>query len=480
MSQDDSQSLLARVTRDGIVETAVKKSVDFIVRLGERPDMGRNIYKQLFPKSKDKAKEKTDSFSSVVRYCQRLQQSNYNLCFAYKPGKDAGGFGRLYAQTRQNFVPTSQQMMRASVRQFLQTYQHSWESFGTINGETLEQALERHKMNNSLYKDYDIKASHWSMLLRLCKRHKFACDELQRVHSIMVHSIDRRQAFFDEHNTTKDQMNANLNKDKPWGVPTGLKQLFAEVKNAKRFLYDHYRGKGYRSKPKTENPISSLVHYVLGEEENKMLMSTIANLIEEGFMDESDLGPIAFDGFNAKKALPLEFMNDMNKGVVWAEKANKFEVDIDYWVDQLNRTDETATFDIKAEEYYYVEGKARVRPFQASLDGDGRLNIVERSAMGMGKTYQTKEFIINMRQQHDSFNVLVISHRISLIRDAVNKYYRDLEFSVYFDFKGRSVTEAGNHVVCINSLHHFKSNEYDLVIIDELPEVLESLVTCNL
>ena len=39
MSQDDSQSLLARVTRDGIVETAVKKSVDFIVRLGERPDM---------------------------------------------------------------------------------------------------------------------------------------------------------------------------------------------------------------------------------------------------------------------------------------------------------------------------------------------------------------------------------------------------------------------------------------------------------
>ena len=56
MSQDDSQSLLARVTTDGIIETAVKKSVDFIVRLGERPDMGRNIYKQLFPKSKDKAK----------------------------------------------------------------------------------------------------------------------------------------------------------------------------------------------------------------------------------------------------------------------------------------------------------------------------------------------------------------------------------------------------------------------------------------
>ena len=63
MSQDDSQSLLARVTRDGIVETAVKESVDFIVRLGERPDVGRNIYKQVFPKSKDKAKEKTDSFS---------------------------------------------------------------------------------------------------------------------------------------------------------------------------------------------------------------------------------------------------------------------------------------------------------------------------------------------------------------------------------------------------------------------------------
>lgn len=134
---DDSQSLLARVTRDGIVETAVKESVDFIVRLGERPDVGRNIYKQVFPKSKDKAKEKTDSFSSVVRYCQRLQQSNYKLCFAYKPGKDAGGFGRLYAQTRQNFVPTSQQMMRASVRQFLQTYQH-------CRDETLEQARERH------------------------------------------------------------------------------------------------------------------------------------------------------------------------------------------------------------------------------------------------------------------------------------------------------------------------------------------------
>ena len=182
MSREDLQSLLGRVTTDGIVETAVKESVDFIVRLGERPDVGRNIYKQLFPKSKDKAKEKTDSFSAVVRYCQRLQQSNYKLCFAYKPGKDAGGFGRLYAQTRQNFVPTSQQMMRASVRQFLQTYQHCRDAFG--HRETLEQARERHEMNNNLYKDYDIKASHWSMLLRLCKRHKLACDELERVHSI--------------------------------------------------------------------------------------------------------------------------------------------------------------------------------------------------------------------------------------------------------------------------------------------------------
>ena len=35
MSQDDSQSLLARVKTDGIVETAVKDSVDFIVRLGQ-------------------------------------------------------------------------------------------------------------------------------------------------------------------------------------------------------------------------------------------------------------------------------------------------------------------------------------------------------------------------------------------------------------------------------------------------------------
>ena len=57
MSREDLQSLLGRVTTDGIVETAVKESVDFIVRLGERPDVGRNIYKQVFPKSKDKAKE---------------------------------------------------------------------------------------------------------------------------------------------------------------------------------------------------------------------------------------------------------------------------------------------------------------------------------------------------------------------------------------------------------------------------------------
>ena len=45
MSREDLQSLLGRVTTDGIVETAVKESVDFIVKLGERPDMGRNIYK---------------------------------------------------------------------------------------------------------------------------------------------------------------------------------------------------------------------------------------------------------------------------------------------------------------------------------------------------------------------------------------------------------------------------------------------------
>ena len=40
MSREDLQSLLGRVTTDGIVETAVKESVDFIVRLGERPDVG--------------------------------------------------------------------------------------------------------------------------------------------------------------------------------------------------------------------------------------------------------------------------------------------------------------------------------------------------------------------------------------------------------------------------------------------------------
>ena len=145
-------------------------------------------------------------------------------------------------------------------------------------------------------------------------------------------------------------------------------------------------------------------------------------------------GPIAFDGFNAKKALPLEFMNDMNKGVVWAEKANKFEVDIDHWVDQLNRTDETATFDIKAEEYYYVEDKpivgetACVRPFQASLDGDGRLNIVERSAMGMGKTYRTMDFIINMRELLKILEALVGAnpgkfHPISLTLSLRHVYY---------------------------------------------------------
>ena len=41
MSREDLQSLLGRVTTDGIVETAVKESVDFIVRLGERPENTR-------------------------------------------------------------------------------------------------------------------------------------------------------------------------------------------------------------------------------------------------------------------------------------------------------------------------------------------------------------------------------------------------------------------------------------------------------
>ena len=79
MSQDDSQSLLARVTRDGIVETAVKESVDFIVRLGERPDVGRNIYKQVFPKSKDKAKEKTDSNKSSLKRRKHSKQKRIPL-----------------------------------------------------------------------------------------------------------------------------------------------------------------------------------------------------------------------------------------------------------------------------------------------------------------------------------------------------------------------------------------------------------------
>jgi len=439
------------VTEDGITETAVKERVDFLCDIDDHVD-GRSLFTDMFPTSKDVFKEtRRDVFKQTMKYVKKLKKNNYVLNFTYNYGRDAHGVGRLYAQVGRLNVSVSQQMMRTSVRKYLQT---------------------------EIYRDYDIKASYWTMLVRVCKRLELPCNEIENY--LKIAQSPRRDEYLETKQTTKTKMNADLNRDNPGGFQRDMWPLFEQVRNVKRVIDKTYRARGYKPKDNSRHPISSVVSKVLGDEEKIVLLETVQRLVKENYMCLEDLGPIMFDGFNSKKSLPIDIMNTYHDHIEWAEKENVLNVNEASWR-RLMDNREKVSFDITREVYDFDDDVRGPCVRQLVLGANQHINIMECSEKSMGKTFRSASFIKTMTEMESPqiVNVLIIYHRISLVDDAFNTYWKELGFVHYTELKGKQKEEAGLDVTCINSLHLYKSHAYDLIVIDEIPEVLESIVTMN-
>ena len=92
--------------------------------------------------------------------------------------------------------------------------------------------------------------------------------------------------------------------------------------------------------------------------------------------------------------------------------------------------------------------------------------------MGLGKTLQ---LIVLIRELGPDAKILIIAHRITLC-DALAQELEDLGFVLYSNITEEPI-DARRVVVTINSLWRVNERDFDLVSIDEIPEVIVALTT---
>ena len=153
--------------------------------------------------------------------------------------------------------------------------------------------------------------------------------------------------------------------------------------------------------------------------------------------------------------------------------------------------DRNPSWQVNREFYTYQrEGnalKAAVRPFHDTFaQSEDRRVIVDSSNMGTGKSYAADKYIYwrieQWKQQHgehseSQFKCLCIVHRVQLANEIHTEYLRKHDFKLYLDdnAEGGSVRDAKRLVICIDSLWKVEFEDWDCVIIDEIPEVLKSI-----
>ena len=169
------------------------------------------------------------------------------------------------------------------------------------------------------------------------------------------------------------------------------------------------------------------------------------------------------------------------------------------------------------------DGRPAVRPYawpesQSSCSGTATQGIVECTDMGGGKTFQMQRCVFREHTRRDTEwqrkcyeietgkqatflgdfpmnpdwdvvnrfvrevpfigdKVLVILHRVTLCDSVMTDYLGNLGFQIYSsdttDFE-----KATRLVICIDSLWKVQCEQWDLVVIDEIPEVLKQM--CSL
>ena len=180
-----------RVTTEGISEMGKRDHVDFLCEL-DLHENGLDIFNSMFPKSGDVFKENTrDVFKETMAYVTLMKHNSYSLTFKYAHARDANKVGRLYAQVREVRLPVSQQMCRTSVRKFLQC---------------------------GIYKDFDIKASYWAMLVRVCERLDLGCHEIKKY--LNMAQSPQRDEYLESNGTSKAEMKVlEWSRDADWYKP---------------------------------------------------------------------------------------------------------------------------------------------------------------------------------------------------------------------------------------------------------------------
>ncbi len=501
-----------------IRERCYHGNCELLAQLLDIPN-GQEIFDETFESGdsdNQKKKKKENVFMSNVLYAVRALKNECVLDVPYYYSKRTPGKGRLYAGNKNERGTAGQQMLRRTVRVFLQ---------------------------HTLYHDYDMVAAWPSILWMLCDKHNLICTLLKEF--VKLCHAGRRNEFFRETGMTKSLFNAALNVDN-WKARFNRNQkrckrltdLFEEIMTAKRALAKIYGPDGsvggFCSNPaKPTNPVSSLVSLVLQDYENEALqtaMRTVKRIFTTGSNNLTDvLGPSGYDGFQLRQELTDREIKQLDTTgyIKWLEKPNISNVDVRLLKRKImDAQSSMSNWEVPAEMYAHeVDGKPRVRPlcpaschkndehmlrYEMNVGEIYPIKLMLRDEMSLGKTYQLfililRQFTIRdarwlemMKEYHltskDRVNdaadectesgfpfmgedVLIVYHRILLINSTCAKYWQQLGFKLYSDQESGPIYDTnGRWIVCIDSLHRFMDvTNYHLAAVDEFTETIQSM-----
>ncbi len=161
----------------------------------------------------------------------------------------------------------------------------------------------RHFLTNGLYRDYDMKNAHPTILLKMCE-----AEGLPTMYQ--KNYIENRDKLLKENNTDKRTILIKLNSDNArangsWNKE--LKGLLNEWNNVKKYFHKQNEDKYIQTNQK--NPISSIINKMMCHKENEIL--------QQALPDADYIVPL-FDGFMTNKEIDITTLP--NEICSWDEK----------------------------------------------------------------------------------------------------------------------------------------------------------------
>ncbi len=214
----------------------------------------------------------------VIQYLKTMIKNNFEMKINYK-ASDNNPSGRVHAKSS-----VSLQRIHKPLRAFL---------------------------TKGLYRDYDMKNAHPTILLKMCEAEGLAT-------MFQKHYIENRDKILKANNVDKKTMLIKLNSDSArangkWCA--GLRGLVDEWNNVKMHFYNLKKAE-YKD-TNAKNPISSIINKMLCEKENEILQKAIP--------DAEYIVPM-YDGFLCNKQLDIATLP--NEICLWDEKPIETDVKV--------------------------------------------------------------------------------------------------------------------------------------------------------